>query len=806
MKHSKRVISVVLCLAVFLSLVLTGCGDKDKDNSKAGDEFVYVSSYLKPSQTFEDGINQVRFVNGKFYFMAYVLPDGISQEEIDKQGRWNFTEQRLFTMDMDGNATLLPGYQQEKLEEGVDGYIGNRGMDVDADGNIYVLTEKSIYQFDLPAGFDENTDYKWDYYVGEDSSYKMEKLDPEGNLLGEVDLSAVLTNSNVDDGYRAYINNFMVSSNDYIYLAMDRKLCVLDTSGALVYTYESDSWVESTLKLADGSVCFTCYVDSEDGGGYQMFKVDPVGKKVEAYCEKMPNSAWNLQPGTGDYAAFYTSGAYLYGLKIADGVATEETILNWINCDIDSSYVRAFAVNEDDSVVCITEDYSGETTKTELAKLVKTPAKDVQQKETLTLAMQYLDYDAKRAVLNFNKTNPDYRIEIRDYSEYNTEDDYEAGVKKLTTEILSGDMPDIVYTSGLPIQQMAGKGLLEDLYPFMEQDSVVKKENFIPKVLEAMETDGKLYTTCSSFQIMTVMGNKDVVGDKTSWTMDEFRMAYDSMPDGCTVFDQYVTRSDIMQYMLMMNESKFVDWANNSCSFDSQEFIDLLEFVSLFPSEFDWENYDYDSSQSTQARIATGQQMLMMASMYDFWDAQYNMLSFGNNGTYIGFPTSDGSSGNVLMLGDGYAISSKCSNKEAAWQFVRQFMGANDDMYRYGFSPIQKTFDEALKEAMTPRYKMDENGNYILDENGNKIEESQGGFSDGVNSYEIYSMTQEQADQLINLINSCENVMYGFGGSTDGLTDIVNEESEAYFNGQKSAEETAKMVQSRASLYVKEQG
>ena len=62
-------------------------------------------------------------------------------------------------------------------------------------------------------------------------------------------------------------------------------------------------------------------------------------------------------------------------------------------------------------------------------------------------------------------------------------------------------------------------------------------------------------------------------------------------------------------------------------------------------------------------------------------------------------------------------------------------------------------------------------------------------------------MTQEQADQLLALIDSCTKVM----NYSTSLFDIVNEEVQGYFNDQKSAEETAKMVQSRVSLYVKEQ-
>ena len=39
-----------------------------------------------------------------------------------------------------------------------------------------------------------------------------------------------------------------------------------------------------------------------------------------------------------------------------------------------------------------------------------------------------------------------------------------------------------------------------------------------------------------------------------------------------------------------------------------------------------------------------------------------------------------------------------------------------------------------------------------------------------------------------------------------GIAQIIREETEMYFNGQKPVEETARMIQSRVGLYLAEQG
>ena len=44
-----------------------------------------------------------------------------------------------------------------------------------------------------------------------------------------------------------------------------------------------------------------------------------------------------------------------------------------------------------------------------------------------------------------------------------------------------------------------------------------------------------------------------------------------------------------------------------------------------------------------------------------------------------------------------------------------------------------------------------------------------------------------------------------FARTDISLRDIIDEETQAFFSGQKSAEETARMIQSRATIYVNEQ-
>ena len=117
----------------------------------------------------------------------------------------------------------------------------------------------------------------------------------------------------------------------------------------------------------------------------------------------------------------------------------------------------------------------GDDMTMELAILTEADASVLKDKVTLTYATQYLGYEERSKIIDFNKSSDKYRIEIKDYSEFNTADDYQAGLTKLNTEIAAGNVPDILNVSGLPIQQYSAKGLLEDLYPYIDADEELNR-------------------------------------------------------------------------------------------------------------------------------------------------------------------------------------------------------------------------------------------------------------------------------------------------------------------------------------------
>ena len=74
--------------------------------------------------------------------------------------------------------------------------------------------------------------------------------------------------------------------------------------------------------------------------------------------------------------------------------------------------------------------------------------------------------------------------------------------------------------------------------------------------------------------------------------------------------------------------------------------------------------------------------------------------------------------------------------------------------------------------------------------------------SGGSISFEYYGLTEEQADRFLALLE----ILDAMPGTSTEIFEIVNAEAAAFFAGERSAEDTAKVIQTRVSLDLSEQG
>ena len=175
--------------------------------------------------------------------------------------------------------------------------------------------------------------------------------------------------------------------------------------------------------------------------------------------------------------------------------------------------------------------------------------------------------------------------------------------------------------------------------------------------------------------------------------------------------------------------------------------------------------------------------------------------TFGAPVTIKGFPTMHGV-GNMITIQSSYAMSSTCQHKDAAWQFLRTFLTKDYQLNLYCLPTNIAAFNELMDEAKVIEYEKDDNGNYKLDANGERIRRVIGRMYDGTNYTDIYiGITEERAAAIEELATTTTKLL----NYDMSILDIVTEQAQAYFAGQKSADEVAKLVQSKANIYVNEQ-
>ena len=793
-------------LAACMLLSLAACGkDQDEDAEKlSGTVFVpeFIDMDLGKNGEVRGGCTDGTYI----YLLTAKYPDWEAGEEGD-------TTYSILRLSVDGGEPEpLENFKMDAAPEGYDqSYVYLNGIRAGADGSIWVEESLSAYSYDLPEDFDPETGNIWEYDMLDsiEKNYHIQ-MDSTGAEITRVDVSGLQEKAGIDS---MYSGGTLFDPKGNIYVSTDGKIVVLDSSLNVLFSVEDENfWGGDLTLLSDGSVGTTTTVQDAVNNTYtrQLRTIDTAAKDWGKSYD-LPQDAYNTYSGTGAYLYYYMRGETLYGRKAeAEEGAEDDKLLNLLDADISADQISFVTFLEDGRAVIMAEAYGSTTGRREtLAVLTPTPRSELPEKTTLTYATMYLSQDERNRIVDFNRSGTPYRIEVRDYSEYNTEEDYQAGIKKLNTEILAGKAPDIINTESLPIRQYGAKGILEDLWPFIENDQDIGgREGLMDRVFTAAEQDGKLYQIFDAFSIATVTGSPSVVGDRTSWTLQDLQDALSKMPEGCAVFNEYNTKSNILTLVMSMNLDSFLNWDTGECRFDSEEFKALLAFCDNFPLEYDWESNqggDYDEP----TRIAEGRQMLVTEHISDFKSIQMQKAIFGGDITYIGFPVEDGGVGSSFSVNSGLAMSASCADKEGAWTYMRQLLlpryAGNENASLWGGSsgfPSNKAdFQWMAEQSMIPDgYKTDENGNQILDEDGNPIEESHSSW--GINNFtiSIYATKQEEYDQIMDLYNQVDRM----SGSDNNVYDIVTEVAGSYFAGDRSLDDAASLIQNKVTTYVNE--
>ena len=824
MKNStlKRALALLLTATCMLSLF--ACKPKDSEGgtpgnpgstgtpgastgNKAKPTNVWRETPLAVPETLSDAYG-LNIIDGKVYFSSSEW----DYETQTSNSYVNVYDTATGTVDVVLSIIGAPRDYDQPIYE----YHGYSNVVPLSDGSFWLLEENSYENYtdpNMPVSINDTA---------------VARYDLEGNYITGVRVTELFP----DMDY-VYVNRMEVDAQGNLYVLSNMEIAVLDgASGEHLFTISDDSYIQSLVRYGDGRVAAAVY--SGEAGGQVIRSIDPAAKGYDDELP-MPSSTYlNISlPGDAPYLFYYLQyNAGLFGLK-SDG--TTEEIINFLNSDIGTDNINGLLPLGDGDLLMVWYDYdamessvveNANSSGLRFSRLTRVPDDEVKEATLLTYACLWLDWNLKNKIMRFNRENEDYRIIIDDYSRFQSDSDWEAGYKRLAADIIMGKVPDIINLDQINAQPLINKGLLADMYALMDASPNHNRDDYEPSVLSAAESNGKLYSFTPGFNVYTVAAKRSLVGDTPGWTLDDLNALLATMPAGTESF-ALMTKADILRYSLMLGLGQYIDWASGTVDF-GDHFIQLLEFANTFPKEINYEeiygeNYDWDMMQN---RYRENRTLLVDSYVSGYRDIRYLAENtYSEEVTLIGFPTAD-KSGSVFMPGAQYAISAKSSPEiqQVCFDFLASLVEtepnfANSGGYFYGSFSLSRNYNEKVRAyELTP---LRERPGYIPPENNGDsgiaraetdsvarpsvvmpMPQPGGDGSYDQDAYERnYPLSQYEIDAIDSLIRNTTK----FHINDTAVNNIITEETDAYFAGQKSAAEATKQIQSRVAIYVSEQ-
>lgn len=822
-------------LAALMTAALFGCGggSEEKENKKDNEATETVEKTTLLTNVFESSSvglpEDFRLSNSVTPYFdresgdIYVLAThSYESEEVDPTFGYKLWVTDIYMVTIRDGAAV----EQRKLDmEGVD-YV-----------NDGVLTADSLY-------------FVTSEYSDSGSSVYVNRFDINEGVLNKSErLNDVFQSA---DQQYLYIDRIAVDSEGMIYMSSDSEIAVLNKSFEPQFSIPLQSWVSSMPTSYDGSRVYVLSYDySGESVGLVFKPIDKAGK-----CLGEPLALDGIEGDISDcyfgpgYDIYFTRNDSLWGYNFPgdDSAAADSTnadgadsgdgsvkILDFQNSDLIMDNITIAAILSDDSIMAYEMD--AETYGRSIKMLNRAADIDLSQVSVIELAHTGANWELNNEVINFNKANRGKtRIVLRDYSVYNTDTNYNAGAEKLIQDMVTGIYkPDMVtgYSSKQDvISQVYRNNLYTDLYPYIDKSGNISRDDIFGCVKRTFEDEnGALWAIGTEIQVSTLLvKNSDLERSGlnlggTGWTLSDMLAFEKSLPDGESLFEEAVTKDRGNACLLGdYGFGVFVDLKNGTCSFDSPEFMSYLELLSTLPDNFEYaEDHDWDTEYIPfhEGKIALEVEYYYGLTDYLRDETVFNTRDF----TRIGFPTSDGQNGSEINIVP-YIITKYCEYPEEAWSFIEQLMnvgGDNDELKSSGryrdtnYVPVLKSqFYKACEIAKQSRYEIYFDGSMswgsVPTESTAAGDLAAGGFD---------TRTDEELEEEIrgtgivrrftdenraDIEEWLDNVVgRPIAGQIDqSLSNIVTEEISAYLNGAKTAEDCARIIQSRVTIWISE--
>lgn len=751
-----------VALAGIMCMQVSGCAKKSAQKESLDIYDAQIQAVL------EHSISDSKIIEDTLYATYYDI-DEVNCDMKCGILKYDFATKELLTSDLDMNHVSIKSF------------FG------DIDGNIVILGQKYQKINDEAEG-DENglpnnverDDYS---YTNVEFVY-----DTNLNLISknESELTAEELAGNDENEQWTYSQTTLSDGRKISsHMREDGSACITicDADGNETGRIDLETESNGLYEFSDGTVATVI----KDDKGEALYQIDIDAKKIGDKIVDTSEYHFDTLYEGNDSKMMFVSLGYLYAFDYK--TTKVDKILKFADSDINFEHIKlVFQLGDGTLGVLVTND---DYTEAEIDYLIKQDSSSILKKKEITIGTFNLDNELQEDIIKFNKTNDTFKIVVKEYCD--EKDDYDTAITKFDSDIVSGNCPDIIDFSqmGASLYKYVKKGVLQEISSYIENDSEISETDFLPGIIDGYKIDGKLYTFPQYFAIEGFVGATKTVGKNINWTLEEFISLAESLPEDTEIIEN-ITRDSLLGMLCTYNLDEYVDWSTGKCSFDNGKFIKVLEFCKKYKSSDDYyENYDYNEIESEVTNIRNGKILLRNCYLNNFEEYMVSKVIYGEDINFKGYPSSRGNGISVSSVSPMLAISSNSDNKDAAWEFIRQYYlpeNSKTDNNK-GFPSRLNELENVFNEMTQTHYDDEGKENNVMTSCGfNDIE------------LDVPYPDEDDIEAIKQIFNSIDTVSF----SDNLISEIISDEAEAFFSGQKTVQEVIDVIQSRVSLYVKE--
>ncbi|MTI54236.1 ABC transporter substrate-binding protein [Geosporobacter ferrireducens] len=437
----------------------------------------------------------------------------------------------------------------------------------------------------------------------------------------------------------------------------------------------------------------------------------------------------------------------------------------------------------------------------------------VQDQKVITVSVPASNRQLEIAASKFQKEHPEYRIDIQTYPS----SDYETYVKNLNTQIMSGKGADIISVAGLPFENYVDRNILTDIGDLMAKDSSFDMSKYYTNIFDALKTNGSLYVLPTSFTFNVLMANQEILDkeaieiDDSKWTWNDFKLASEKVTqkDGAGAGNRAalpgVSSMDMLNLFTGGSYSNYIDADNKKASFTSEGFIDLLNTVKAFGDETLVNSNVQTDMVAVLEAAGRGSIVFYPCNIDDYFMYWFMKSALNDHLSLYNIPSAGNSGSRTFTTNSLYAINKNSKYTEITWEFLKVLLSdeiqsqalqeegaqgkpeASGGIALGGF-PINRTAQQQKAQlAIDTSKDMKMNIRLKLD-------------GPGEISLSPAAMTQVDIDYIDKFISELNT----YANADPNIDKIIRDEAKAFFNGDKSAEVTAELIQRRVNTYLGE--